>query len=504
MRKRILFVLIYSLAVIFTFTCNQKVYAASGSPNNISVQTQPPQPVVQKTQAAGSQNVDPLQLVKEQLRGDYYKESLDNHKWALGIIVGLVVAFVGYTGWRNDKAYKEAVSDANKALDRMQILSDKAEGHCEKAKEYERQAQEKLASIDDLVKTKRKELDEQAGENRAEIEKIVTEKLKEIGIEAERQRKVSELWNKALRFSKEENHQSSADCFSQIVNEFHEKTAEAYNNWAVEICQVAEKKEGLERERILTEACKIYQKAIDINPNLSESYNNFGHALGELGCLQEGEISENLYLQSFDEFQKATNLKPDYYDAYNNWGIALGQLAKQKTDNEAEILFNKAFNKFKQAIDIKSDYHYAYNNWGLSLGELAKQKRGEEAENLFNKSFEKLQKAINLKADYYDAFSNLGCIYLYWSRIKKGQEKESILKVAEEVLLKAESIKVGSGSYNLACLYGIKKDKENCRKWLETAQKEGKLVELKQAMKDEDLKIAWDEEWFKQLRFKGE
>jgi tetratricopeptide (TPR) repeat protein len=416
MRKGILFVLICSLAVVFTFTCSQAVSAASGGPNNVSIQTQPAQSTPQQTQTVNTANNNQLELAKEQLRGDFYKYLLVIFGTVLGILVTIIILLIGYARWSNKKEYEKAVADANKTLDRIQALSDKAEDHCEKARNYERQAQEKLASIDDLVKAKQKEMNKQAEDNRKEIETIVTEKLKEIEAEAERQRKVSELLSQAIKLHVKEDYEAAANCYKQIVEDCKEETDWAFNNWGLALYELAQKKDGEQADKLFIEAC--------------------------------------------EKFQKAINLKPDYHDAFNNWGIALSNWAKKKDGEKADKRFTQACEKYQKSIELKPDYHKAFNNWG--------------------------------------------CALLNWSKLKEDKEKEDMLKRSEEKLLKAESIKTGSGSYNLACVYALRGDKETCKQWLEIAQKAGELPTRKHAMEDEDLEIVRDEEWFKKLRFKGE
>ena len=416
MKKETCFAFIYVSVIVCTLTFNVSANSASADANDSFVQSQPAQMAAEETPTVDTDNIDPIELAKEQLRGDFYKEGIDSLKWSLGIIVGLVVLIIGYIRWSNKKEYKEAVAEAKEASKDASNMREKAASSCEKAREYEQKAQEQLTSIETTVEAKLKEIEDQAKTILSQIEKQGKEQREKSINEAERQRKINELWNKAIESAKQEDYQLEADYWRQIVEE----------------------------------------------------------------------------------------LKVEDYLVYNNWGATLGNWAKLQEGDKAGKLFNQACEKLKKAVDIKPDFHMAYRNWGAALCGFAKLKESDDADNLFSQACEKFQKAVNIKPDYHEAYNNWGAALLFWSIQKEGIEREEKLKLAEEKLLKAESKETGSGAYNLACLYGLRSDKEKCRQWLETAEKARTLISRKKAMEDEDLEIVKQEEWFKNLSFKGE
>ena len=79
-----------------------------------------------------------------------------------------------------------------------------------------------------------------------------------------------------------------------------------------------------------------------------------------------------------------------------------------------------------------------------------------------------------------------------------------LLDEAKDKCLKAESIKVGEGAYNLACLYSLLGNEKECEKWLKAGEKAGTLSTREHAMSDEDLKSVSSKPWFKKIRWKGE
>jgi tetratricopeptide (TPR) repeat protein len=90
-------------------------------------------------------------------------------------------------------------------------------------------------------------------------------------------------------------------------------------------------------------------------------------------------------------------------------------LPGKKEDLEAEELYKESFDKYKKAIAITPDNHEAFNNWGSALIQLAKRKEGEEAEKLYDEAVEKAKKSVELGGHSY----NLACAYA----LKQNKEK---------------------------------------------------------------------------------
>jgi len=297
-----------------------------------------------------------ISLAKEQLRTELHENRVDDLKWALGIIVFAFIAFIGYMIIKREKEYKEALKEARDA-------SRDAVGYADKMRD-------KLESINETFDKKIKEIDDMAKEELGKIREQGKEVKIEVAKEAEKERKIGELWSEGLR--------------ARTAKEF------------------------------------------------------------ELAA---------------EKFEKIVEIKPNAYEAYNNWGTVLADLAERTKDKgAAEKLLGQAIEKYQKAIEIKPDYDNAYNSWGLALINLTKHKTGTQQEALFEES--------------------------------------------EEKLSKAESIKQGSGSYNLACMYALRGDKDKCKEWLEKSEQYGSLSTREHAVDDDDLKSVKDEEWFKQLRWK--
>ncbi len=150
--------------------------------------------------------------------------------------------------------------------------------------------------------------------------------------------------------------------FAQVNNTKHKlsiKTATDYFQEAYE-------------EDNAEQAIVLYQKAIEIKPDMHEAYNNMGIFYSELEKYQE----------AINAYQKAIKIKPDNHEAYYNMGNAYGKLGE----------YQKAINVYQKAIEIKPDEHNAYYNMGNTYREL---KKYQKAINAYQKAIEIEPSLIN-------------------------------------------------------------------------------------------------------------
>jgi tetratricopeptide (TPR) repeat protein len=403
------------------------------SPNTPTVAQPTPPPAT--TQPATSHSDEATRIER-----DAYKQVVEAHqktleiiKWGIGIIGTLVLALMGYALFKDKKEYENA-------LDQAKDARNDAKEACKEARQWERDAK---GVLDNISTKANKELDKIREEGKKQIREMIAK--------AETERKISELWNEALRLPNESKYE---------------------------------------------ETCEKYAEIIKLKPKDYWAYNNWGVALGELAILKS---DKKLFEQAFQKYEQAIKIKPDMHEAYNNWGAALAGLARIK---ENEELFKDACGKFTKAIEINPDDHEAYNNWGTALSDLAKLKGNEE---LFKDACDKYAKAVEIKPDKYEAYCNWGGTLGHWAKIKLGTPQyENLLKQAEEKVLKAESLKKGEGAYNLACVYARRGNKEECKKWLLAGQGADTFATKDEAIKDGDLDSVRNEAWFKAIKWKGE
>ena len=313
-----------------------------------------------------------------------------------------------------------------------------------------------------------KMLSEQLKESEKEIDSL-TKKLSKVQNQNERQQLLLER-EANNRFYIGLKHHSAGEYLDaskeyKAATELKLKFHEAYNNWGNALVNLAQTKSGIEAEALYKDSFEKYQHATLLKPDDHEAYYNWGTALDALAQTKSGIEAEALYKDSFEKYDYATQLKPDDHEAYNNWGNALVNLAQTKSGVEAEKLYNEAFEKYDYATQLKPDEHKVYYNWGVALSNLAQTKSGIEAEALYNKSFEKYQQAVQYKPNSYEAYYNWGNALSELAQTKSGVEAEKLYNEAFEKYQLA--IKNGGSSYNLACLYAIRNNKEEALKYLE-------------------------------------
>lgn len=113
-----------------------------------------------------------------------------------------------------------------------------------------------------------------------------------------------------------------------------------------------------------------WEKALNINPNLSEAWHNRGSALGRLGNYEE----------AVESFQSALTIDPDNYQAWNDRAHALYQL-----ENWAE-----AVSSWGNAIKIMPGNHLFWYHRGTALEQLEK----------WQEAISSYEKALEIKPDF--------------------------------------------------------------------------------------------------------
>ncbi len=149
-----------------------------------------------------------------------------------------------------------------------------------------------------------------------------------------------------------------------------------------------------------TEALKIYEKILSLDPNHFE-------AIVFLGILN----AQTKKLASAKELlEKAIKIKPEMSDLYNSLGLIHREMGN----------FEQSLNSFKKAININPKFSIAYNNLGITYKDLDNIK---EAEKNFYYS-------IEIDPNNSDPYNNLGLIYKDTNQNDKAQKNfEKCLKI---------------------------------------------------------------------------
>lgn len=95
------------------------------------------------------------------------------------------------------------------------------------------------------------------------------------------------------------------------------------------------------------QAIQLITRAIELQPRFIEAHNNLGNVMHELGRLDAAEAC----------YRRALQLQPDFTDALNNLGMVLDEQGKS---GEAETLY-------RQALRLQPDLFVTHHNLGITL-----------------------------------------------------------------------------------------------------------------------------------------
>ncbi|NOQ28034.1 MAG: hypothetical protein GQ564_21950 [Bacteroidales bacterium] len=181
---------------------------------------------------------------------------------------------------------------------------------------------------------------------------------------------------------------------------------------------------------------------------------------------------------------------------YVNWGTKLWLLAKNISDTKSEKLNRKAIEIFEKASILNPNDSDVFYGWGVALGNIGNNKSGIEAQTLYKQALNKFKKAVDINPNNQKVYRDLGGVLGSIARMSTGNEKVNLINQARKELEKARDL--GSGSYNLACIYAISNDKKNALKYLEQSLLDNE-IEVKFIKKDKDWAFFYDDKDFKNL-----
>jgi tetratricopeptide (TPR) repeat protein len=260
---------------------------------------------------------------------------------------------------------------------------------------------------------------------------------------------------------------------------------QALNNWGQTLSEYAK---ATKEQKFLTDSFSKFEAAVKLKPDHDLALFNWGTALSELAVLRN---EEELFYEAIEKYERVIELNPRKHEALYNWGVALTALAEVENNNET--LFREAISKYETALKIKPDKEEALNNWGLVLAILAKAKNNDEV--LWREAISKYEAALNIKPDSIDTLDNyvIALINLYRLSID-----HSLLAKAELKATRAEKIQ-DKASYNVACIYALQNREHECHAQLLRCRDAGTLMDPAHLQADEDLKVYFDRDWFKEL-----
>lgn len=170
--------------------------------------------------------------------------------------------------------------------------------------------------------------------------------------------------------------------------------------------------------------------------------------------------------------------------------------ARESEGRAADSLYKGAYHDYAEVLigdPLRSETLY---NWGFALLHQAKTKTGDEAVKLYQDAIAKFSFCLLLHPSYLGAAINGGVAYMDLARLNAVDSHDELYEQAKSYFEKANSIQAGSASYNLACIYGLRDERETCLDALENAKNKGYLPESEEIMADPDLDKVKNQIWF--------
>lgn len=170
--------------------------------------------------------------------------------------------------------------------------------------------------------------------------------------------------------------------------------------------------------------------------------------------------------------------------------------ARSSEGHTADQLFKKVYQDYAEVVSNEPLVAEALYNWGLALLHQARTKSGDLAADLYQDAIAKFSFCLTIEPAYLGAALDGGVAYMELARVKAVEPNDSLYGRAKNYFEKANAIQAGSASYNLACIYGLRGEKEACHNALEISKNKGYLPIAADILADPDLYRVKDQGWF--------
>lgn len=170
--------------------------------------------------------------------------------------------------------------------------------------------------------------------------------------------------------------------------------------------------------------------------------------------------------------------------------------ARSNSGHAADQLFTKVYQDYAEVVANEPLIAEALYNWGLALLHQARTKYREQAANLYQDAIAKFSFCLTVEPAYLGAALDGGVAYMELARVKAVGAHDSLYGMAKKYFEKANAIQAGSASYNLACIYGLRGEKEACHNALEVSKNKGYLPAVADILADPDLDGVKRQDWF--------
>jgi|GEM_PF-571358 len=156
-------------------------------------------------------------------------------------------------------------------------------------------------------------------------------------------------------------------------------------------------------KRMYEEAIRLFQKAMEIEPDYAETQSNLGSALSLAG--RDGDALEC--------YEKAIQSQPNYGDFHNSLGVLLCRMGR----------FKQGIEELEKAVRLGAKFGEAYFNLGLAhlkiVQDPASLGQFPPASVLIHRALENFEKAIDLTPHFKDKYFQSGLAHLKNNMIGK-------------------------------------------------------------------------------------
>ncbi len=170
--------------------------------------------------------------------------------------------------------------------------------------------------------------------------------------------------------------------------------------------------------------------------------------------------------------------------------------ARSSEGHAADQLFKKVYQDYAEVLSNEPLVAEALYKWGVALLHQARTKSGALAADLYQDAIAKFSFCLTVEPAYLGAALDGGVAYMELARVKGVEPNDSLYGRAKNYFEKANAIQAGSASYNVACIYGLRGEKEACHNALEISKNKGYLPIAADILADPDLDRVKNQDWF--------
>lgn len=170
--------------------------------------------------------------------------------------------------------------------------------------------------------------------------------------------------------------------------------------------------------------------------------------------------------------------------------------ARKNKGAKADQLFISAYEGYADVVKDDLVLADALYNWGFALLHQAKTKEEKDSTKLYLDSIDKFNFCLLVEPNHLGAAIDGGVAYMDLARIEKVDVNHEFYNLAKNSFDNAERIQKGSAAYNLACICGLRGQKEACLEALELSMELGSLPAAEDIVNDADLAQIIEAQWF--------